>query len=132
MENNITMEIAQLAYSNAKKELLQKVGTFALCMGVFMVFIKVAVGYESFADLLEGSFCAALMINLPFRIFYKHTGSIIGSVVGSFIMVIMAAILLGITGPFLAVVMIGVFVLDFGWSIAKLLKCKKMLVGNNQ
>lgn len=132
MENNVDMETAQLAYAEAKEELLGKVGLFALCMGIFIAFFRIVFGYESFFQLMECSFTFTLIMYLPFKICYKMTGSILSALIGGFVLVIIVGLVLGDSSTLLALILLGGLALDFGISISKLLKIKKLLTSDSQ
>lgn len=129
MENNIDQEIAVLAYQEVKKELQQKVGIFALCMAIFFAFFKLAFGETSFFSALGDSFMMTLAMYLPFKIVFKFTGSVVGGIVGGLILGLIISAVLGGNSILLSLVLLGGLVLDFGWSIAKLLKIRSVISG---
>ena len=125
MENNIDLEIAQAAFLEEKSALSKKIRTFSLCLAVFFVLIKLMNMEASIFRTLKEAFYLTLVMYLPFKICYKSTGSIVSSLIGSVIIVLVVGLVLGDSSPLLGWVLFGGMAVDFGWSIYRLWTLKQ-------
>lgn len=132
MENNIDLEVAQMEYLEVKTKLWDKLCTFGICLAVFFVFFKLVDNEASFFSILKDAFYFTLVMYLPFKICYQSTGSIISSLIGSFILVIIVGLVIGENSLLLACILLGGLILDFGWSIRRLTTLKKTLSSYGQ
>lgn len=132
MENNLDLEITQQEYAIVKKELLNKAGIFGICFAVFLVLCKLMNSADSFWGLLEDALMFTTLMYLPYKICFQSTGAVIGSLVGSFVLVIVACLVLGEASWIVGIITFGGMAVDFGWSIYRLLTLRKTLTGNGQ
>ena len=131
MENIIDQETAYLEYMEVKQGLWNKVKILGLCTLAFFLMFKLANKDASFFACIKDGFCFALGMYLPFKISYQATGSFLGSIIGSFVIVIIAGLVLGDSSALLGWLLFGGMAVDFGWSIYRMQSLKKALPHKN-
>ena len=127
MDNSVTYENAQLSYLEEKDKLMRKLKIFCICLAVFFVVVWLMDREASIFTVVRQAFYFTLVMYLPFKICYEGTGSIISSLIGSFILVLIVGLVLGDSSTLLGWVLLGGMALDFGWSIYRMRALKKML-----
>lgn len=127
MDNPINYEIAQLSYQEEKDKLIRKLKIFCICLAVFFVVVWLMDREAPIFTVVRQAFYFTLVMYLPFKICYEGTGSIISSLIGSFILVLIVGLILGDSSTLLGWVLFGGMALDFGWSIYRMWTLKKML-----
>ena len=127
MENNLELEATQEAYQKAVNGLVKKTKFMSLCFLAFFVFLKIVSKEMTFFDALEGAFGFTICLYLPFKICHQITGTIGGTIIGGFILLIVLAFFVGDRNVLFSLILIGGMALDFGWSIAKVRKLKRAL-----
>ena len=127
MENNFELEATQMAYQKAVNGLVKKTKFLSLCFLVFFVFLKIVSKEMTFFDAVEGAFGFTICMYLPFKICHQITGTIGGTIIGGIILLIVLAFFVGDRNVLFSLILIGGMALDFGWSIAKVWKLKKVL-----
>ena len=127
MDNTIDYETMQLAYLEEKDKLMRKVKIFGICLAVFFVVVWLMDREASIFTMIRQAFYFTLVMYLPFKICYESTGSIISSLIGSFILVLIVGLLLGDSSTLIGWVLLGGMAADFGWSIYRMWNLKKTL-----
>ena len=127
MDNSVNYENAQLSYLEEKDKLMRKLKIFCICLAVFFVVVWLMDREASIFTVVRQAFYLTLVMYLPFKICYEGTGSIISSLIGSFILVLIVGLVLGDSSTLLGWVLLGGMALDFGWSIYRMRALKKML-----
>ena len=127
MDNSVNYEMAQLSYQEEKDKLMRKLKIFCICLAVFFVVVWLMDREASIFTVVRQAFYFTLVMYLPFKICYEGTGSIISSLIGSFILVLIVGLVLGDSSTLLGWVLLGGMALDFGWSIYRMRVLKKML-----
>lgn len=127
MDNSVNYENAQLSYLEEKDKLMRKLKIFCICLAVFFVIVWLMDREASIFTVVRQAFYFTLVMYLPFKICYEGTGSIISSLIGSFILVLIVGLVLGDSSTLLGWVLLGGMALDFGWSIYRMRALKKML-----
>lgn len=127
MDNSVNYENAQLSYLEEKDKLMRKLKIFCICLAVFFVVVWLMDREASIFTVVRQAFYFTLVMYLPFKICYEGTGSIISSLIGSFILVLIVGLVLGDSSTLLGWVLLGGMALDFGWSIYRMRALKKML-----
>lgn len=127
MDNSVNYENAQLSYLEEKDKLMRKFKIFCICLAVFFVVVWLMDREASIFTVVRQAFYFTLVMYLPFKICYEGTGSIISSLIGSFILVLIVGLVLGDSSTLLGWVLLGGMALDFGWSIYRMRALKKML-----
>ena len=131
MENNLELEATQEAYQKAVNGLVKKTKFMSLCFLAFFALFKIASKDMTFFDALEGAFGFTICLYLPFKICHQITGTIGGTIIGGIILLIVLALFVGNRNVLFSLILIGGMLLDFGWSIAKVWKLKKVLTPEN-
>lgn len=127
MDNSVNYENAQLSYLEEKDKLMRKLKIFCICLAVFFVVVWLMDREASIFTVVRQAFYFTLVMYLPFKICYEGTGSIISSLIGSFILVLIVGLVLGDNSSLLGWVLLAGMALDFGWSIYRMRALKKML-----
>lgn len=127
MDNSVNYENAQLSYLEEKDKLMRKLKIFCICLAVFFVIVWLMDREASIFTVVRQAFYFTLVMYLPFKICYEGTGSIISSLIGSFILVLIVGLVLSDSSTLLGWVLLGGMALDFGWSIYRIRALKKML-----
>lgn len=127
MDNSVNYENAQLSYLEEKDKLMRKLKIFCICLAVFFVVVWLMDREASIFTVVRQAFYFTLVMYLPFKICYEGTGSIISSLIGSFILVLIVGLVLGDSSTLLGWVLLGGMALDFGWSIYRMRALKKMM-----
>ena len=131
MENNLELEATQEAYQKAVNGLVKKTKFLSLCFLAFFVFLKIASKEMTFFEAVEGAFGFTICMYLPFKICHQITGTIGGTIIGGIILLIVLALFVGNRNVLFSLILIGGMLLDFGWSIAKVRKLKKVMTPEN-
>lgn len=127
MENNFELEADQMAYENAVNGLVKKTKFMSLCFLAFFALFKIASKDMTFFGAAESALALTICTYLPFKISHQITGSIRGTIIGGIILIIVLGLLVGDRNVLFSLILIGGMALDFGWSIAKVWKLKKVL-----
>lgn len=127
MEKQIMETDIQAAHEAVVQELKQKIGTFALCLLAFFVLGKLMMSEATLFEILEFAFTFSLMLYLPFKICYRATGSVLFGVILSFVLVVILGLVVDGSNVLLSLILLGGLAVDFGSSIYKLIKIRKML-----
>lgn len=127
MENNFELDVVQAAHQGAVEELRNKAKIFGICFAVFFVIIKIASKDLTFFDVTECALGLSAAMYLPFKICFKVTGSILSGMLCGLVLVIVLALFIGDRTILLSLVLLGGMAVDFGLSIAKVRKYKKLL-----
>ena len=127
MENNFELDADQMAHQDAVKELRSKAKFFAICFGVFFVIIKIVSKDLTFFDVTKIALALSAAMYLPSKIGYKVTGSIFSGMICGLVLVIVLALFIGDREILFSLVLMGGMAADFGVSIAKVRKYKKLL-----
>ena len=127
MENTINYETSQIAYQEEMDKLMRKIKIFGICLAVFFVVVWLMDREASIFTISKLAFYFTLVMYLPFKICYESTGSIIASLIGSFILVLIVGLLLGDRSTLIGWILLGGMAVDFGWSIYRIRTMKKNL-----
>ena len=131
MENIINQERAYAEYMEVKQGLLKKARILALCTLAFFMIFRLSNTDAAILTCARDGFYCALVMYLPYRISYQATGSFVGSIIGSLVIVVIAGLVLGDSSALLGWLLLGGMMIDFGWSIWRMWSLKKSLSHDN-
>ena len=131
MDNMINRENAYAEYMEVKQELWNKVKLLGLCTLAFFIMFRLANKGASFFSCTRDGFYCGLIMYLPFRVSYQATGSFLGSIICSIVIVVIAGLVLGDSSALLYWLLLGGMAIDFGCSIWRMWSLKKTLPNEN-
>ena len=132
MDNMINQETAYAEYMEVKRGLQKKVGILGLCALAFFIMFRLANKDASFFSCARDGFYCGLAMYLPYRISYQATGSFVGSIIGSLVIVVIAGLVLGDSSALLGGLLLSGMAIDFGCSIWRMWSLKKLFLCENE